>query len=220
MRHVAPRSPIFCATAVLLLLLALDMVRPRTAYACYCFKSSPGEAFVGADVVFVGTVAKITQASDTDVGSLRGSNMLSGSFVGSMPGKVVQLEPISWWKGAKNPAVTPIVVNTGSGGGDCGVQFVEGQRWLVYASGRENLYTNICTRTRPLEYAKEDVARLGPGEPPLDRDTLAQVLQIDKSELERLDGATPYIRLAIASAISVGCLAGLLWLRRWRKRKV
>jgi hypothetical protein len=58
---------------------------------------------------------------------------------------------------------TTAEVVTGSGGGDCGYQFREGLRYLVYAfphhpSGK--LYTGICQRTRPLTAASEDLEYL------------------------------------------------------------
>jgi len=52
-----------------------------------------------------------------------------------------------------------VEIVTGMGGGDCGYNFEKGRKYLVYASewhGR--LYTGICSRTRPLNQADEDLA--------------------------------------------------------------
>lgn len=55
-----------------------------------------------------------------------------------------------------------VEVATGVGGGDCGYDFKNGQRYLVYAYQSERrLATNICTRTKPFVEANEDLAFLG-----------------------------------------------------------
>src|SRR5262249_61585991 len=49
------------------------------------------------------------------------------------------------------------------GGGDCGVGFKRGERYLVYAytNPQDNkLYTSICMRTRALSQAGEDLQYL------------------------------------------------------------
>jgi hypothetical protein len=53
-----------------------------------------------------------------------------------------------------------IEVRTGMGGGDCGYNFKLGERYLVYASfdAANGFYgTSICTRTRPVSDAGEDL---------------------------------------------------------------
>lgn len=54
---------------------------------------------------------------------------------------------------------TEVEVRTGTGGGDCGYHFETGQQYLVYAWTREDgtLSTSICSRTRPLSEAGEDL---------------------------------------------------------------
>jgi len=58
---------------------------------------------------------------------------------------------------------TEALVFTGWGGGDCGYPFRTGQQYLVYAYKDEKdgrLGTSICSRTRQLSEAKEDLAYL------------------------------------------------------------
>jgi hypothetical protein len=62
------------------------------------------------------------------------------------------------WKG---PVADTLVIRTGEGGGDCGFPFQVGAEYLVYASGKDALYTSICHRTRLLLAAKEDLEALG-----------------------------------------------------------
>lgn len=59
-----------------------------------------------------------------------------------------------------NVAGPEVEVVTGMGGGDCGYHFKEGERYLVYASRDARtgtLYAGICSRTRPLSEAAEDL---------------------------------------------------------------
>jgi hypothetical protein len=51
-------------------------------------------------------------------------------------------------------------VRTGSGGGDCGVAFKTGERYVVYASRHAQgwLRTSTCTRTRIVSQAADDLA--------------------------------------------------------------
>jgi hypothetical protein len=53
-------------------------------------------------------------------------------------------------------------VVTGMGGGDCGYKFEVGKRYVVYAwrSPEGRLSTGICSRTRPIEAADEDLKYL------------------------------------------------------------
>jgi len=58
------------------------------------------------------------------------------------------------------PGQTEVEIVTGLGGGDCGYAFQSGVDYFVYArkDGRGRLTTNICSRTRPLDQAEEDLA--------------------------------------------------------------
>ena len=86
-------------------------------------------------------------------------------------GKVVRIEKaeverratVEVEKNFKGAGGKTVVVNTGLGGGDCGYGFKEGQRYLIYAHGEPNaLSTNICTRTRHIDDAEQDLKELGP----------------------------------------------------------
>ena len=55
---------------------------------------------------------------------------------------------------------TSVEVTTGQGGGDCGFDFRTGEHYLVYANHLPQtgqLYTGICSRTRPLSEAEADL---------------------------------------------------------------
>jgi hypothetical protein len=52
-----------------------------------------------------------------------------------------------------------VVIETGMGGGDCGYGFERGRKYIVYASKKPGggLSTGICSPTRPVEDAEEEV---------------------------------------------------------------
>ena len=59
-----------------------------------------------------------------------------------------------------SPGQTEIEIVTGFGGGDCGYAFRTGAEYVVYAhlDAQRRLATGICSGTRPLEEAAEDIA--------------------------------------------------------------
>ncbi len=139
------------ATAVGLLIAG-----PTFVEACSCGEVPPAAAFATADAVFLARIDGATAWIDP------GSRLLPGRSV-----PCYRLRVLAAWKGVTSDHV---LVVTGRGGGDCGVEFGSGEVFLVYAtrSGRgDTLSANICSRTRAAEYAGEDWLALGP--PALDR---------------------------------------------------
>jgi hypothetical protein len=61
-----------------------------------------------------------------------------------------------------DPAQKEIEILTGMGGGDCGYSFHPGVDYVIYAykNSEGHLETGICSRTRPLTQAAEDIAYL------------------------------------------------------------
>ncbi len=137
---------------LILSLFAPFLTAEKVAYACSCIEpASPSESLEGATAVFSG---KVTQVSNTRFGN---QDFDSGA--------VIVLETIEYWKGA---AYKTAVIHTGLGGGDCGLGLVEGEEYLIYAYGQpDRLTSNICTRTRLLANASEDVAVFGAGRAPI-----------------------------------------------------
>jgi Carboxypeptidase regulatory-like domain len=131
------------AAAVVLLVAPLA----GKAHACSCVMSGPPcQAAWTADVVFSGTVRSIERVEDGPVEptfhSLRVTFSVDRGYINGPQGAVE--------------------VTTGSGGGDCGYRFAPGKRYLVYAWKRppSGLTTGICSRTRPIEEADEDIKYL------------------------------------------------------------
>ena len=134
-----------------LLLLALALLLPallaREARACSCMfgGSSPCQEFWRTDVVFAGLVVGESEFTQ-DEGAYKHTRRLV-RFAVEQPLRGIEAAEVE--------------VATGWGGSDCGYQFRRGQRYVVYADRGEKdgrLYTGICTRTRTLEEAAEDLA--------------------------------------------------------------
>ncbi|HXW06711.1 MAG TPA: hypothetical protein VD833_15855 [Vicinamibacterales bacterium] len=129
------------AAASLLGLLADD------ARACSCPRSGPPcQATWSADVVFLGTVRSIEEVPHETLGS-RYTELLVSFDVD---------------RGIVNATTGRLDVVTGRGGGSCGYAFKAGRRYLVYAwkGPGGGLSTGICSRTRPVEDAEEDLRYL------------------------------------------------------------
>lgn len=68
----------------------------------------------------------------------------------------IYFEVLEAFTGVKKGA--RVTIHSGKGGGDCGYWFEHGETYLIYAGGNEEkLGTSICTKTRPLEKAAEDL---------------------------------------------------------------
>jgi uncharacterized GH25 family protein len=142
-KHVkADRSRVLAIAAVLVILTGVV----KSADACSCFPAGPPcQNYFAVDAVFVGTVQTIRpieQPRDS------GPPIVSRSvaFTVERAYRAVQ--------GAT------VEVETGMGGGDCGYPFKPGGRYLVYAyrtKGRAPLATGICTRTRAIAEAADDL---------------------------------------------------------------
>lgn len=116
----------------------------NSALACSCAPPGPPkESLDQSTAVFSGKVTAVEK---------------EGPF-----GLIVTFAVDSAWKGV---AEKTIKVGTASNDAMCGYSFEKGKSYLVYASvapGAKKLQTNICSRTRSLDDAKEDLAALGEG---------------------------------------------------------
>lgn len=113
--------------------------------ACQCAGSAaPCQAYWKTDVVFVGTV----------VGSTK---FITGKGDYKSEQRLVRFNVVEAFRGVQTAQAEVI---TGWGGGDCGYGFESGQSYIVYAYRSEKdkrLYTSICSRTRSLAEASEDL---------------------------------------------------------------
>jgi Carboxypeptidase regulatory-like domain/Tissue inhibitor of metalloproteinase len=128
--------------------LIVFLVVPREIHACSCAGSgSPCEAYGKASAVFTGIVTGgsliLIKDGDEEYQQQKVSFAIEESFRGV--------------EGAQTEVIT------GLGDSDCGFDFERGKRYLVYAYRSEQdkrLYTSICSRTRALSEANEDLKYL------------------------------------------------------------
>jgi len=117
---------------------------PCTAYACSCLPpGAPDVELNRSTAVFAGRVASITPVNRGGVG----------------PQLQVGFDVSQSWKG---PAAASIEVLTSESSASCGVTFTQGSEYVVYANDAEGfLNTSLCSRTRAVADADEDLAALG-----------------------------------------------------------
>ena len=145
-----PRRLILLVAGSALLLAPLLTIQLATgagrAHACSCHPNPPPlEALNGSAAVFSGKVVS------------------SGTFSFEHYWSV-EIEVDTVWKG---PVTSTTFVYT-TYGPTCGYEWFErGKDFLVYAyegyESDETLYASLCSRTRPFEYAEEDLQELGDG---------------------------------------------------------
>jgi hypothetical protein len=143
------------ASLVLTSLGLLVLYPPKCVHACSCVlhpgsqKEIAERALSSSDAVFSGEVVDLQNI---------------GMFG---PRDTVTLRVSEVWKGTDQRTLE---VRTPSQGSACGYAFKEGQEYLVYAYGKQDLKVDACGETKQLSKADEDLAVLGNGEKPTDGD--------------------------------------------------
>jgi hypothetical protein len=135
------------------------------AYACSCMGSGPPcQELARSNAVFTGKVIDITEPLVGEPSKVfprssrrerRDRELASAAY----PRRRVRFEIREVMAGL--PAgQKEIEIVTGMGGGDCGYEFRWDEEYVVYAyqNPQRRLETGICTRTRPLSEAAEDLA--------------------------------------------------------------
>jgi hypothetical protein len=116
-------------------------VSVQEARACTCAPPPPpAPAFAAADAVFSGKV-------------------VSFAFVGDGSARLAKTALSKIWKGERGAASE---ILTAPHSAACGYDFQVDETYLIYAYRADDgkLYTNICTRTRPVRAAAEDLKYL------------------------------------------------------------
>jgi hypothetical protein len=130
----------------LVMIAALTVAAESEAFACSCMMSGPPcQAAWTADVVFAGTVASMSPIDDESLGAPYQSMLVKFNVE----------------RGFVNATAGPVEIVTGMSS-SCGYSFKAGGKYLVYASKTESsrLTTSICSRTRPIAEAQEDLRYL------------------------------------------------------------
>ena len=130
---------------VLLIIGLWIILQPGRSYACSCIEpGSPTEALERSAAVFAGRVV-----------SMEVSRVLKS---GTDP-VAVEFNVKTIWKG---PADRTIRLTTPVFEASCGYSFNIGVEYLVYS--RNGSEVSLCSRTKPLWEARDDVAELGQGQ--------------------------------------------------------
>ena len=113
------------------------------ASACSCMRLTPAEGLSSSQAVFTGEVVSVEKNETTKFGGLEAT---------------LRVEDV--WKGDIGAQV---VVHTAASSAACGYNFVVGTKYLVYAYTDETdpMRVSLCSRTAPVENAKEDLDSLG-----------------------------------------------------------
>src|SRR5436190_7000304 len=149
MPHAA-RTCARAATAVAL--IASVLLTCERAFACSCVDRTPAEAYAQAVSVFEGHVLEIAEPPPGAEGAAAVIK--------------VRLAVVRSWKGMEQEQVE---VTTANNSARCGFAFAADQNYLVYAaSAASGLSVSLCSRTRPIDQAGEDLAVIGMGATPVD----------------------------------------------------
>lgn len=126
--------------------MLLTFFAPASAWACSCSGPMPR---CEAAAVFAGTVTEIIEETNPTRASFWRIRRQVVHF------KITE-QLLDLTSGKEE-----IEIETGMGGGDCGYRFEKDLSYVVYASrmrdGKGKLVTTICSRTKPLAQAKEDL---------------------------------------------------------------
>jgi hypothetical protein len=120
----------------------------KDADACSCRESKPPCGGINkTSIVFSGEVLDVTVHPEERTEAFK-DNM---PFIG-VKAQVKVLEAFS------NLTAKNLIVETGTGGGDCGFDFKAGEKYLIYAyEFKGRIITTICSRTKALSKAQNDV---------------------------------------------------------------
>jgi hypothetical protein len=132
----------------LLVLFTPLMLSPDAILACSCLPTkSTAQELEQSTAVFSGKVIQIKRRKQAE-------NIFASVEVTFRVEKA--------WKGLKRKTIT---VYTSSNSASCGYSFRVNQTYLVYANGNDEdkLSTGICSRTKRIKDAREDLKELGKG---------------------------------------------------------
>ena len=128
------------------------VIFPAQARACSCVQMSPADALAASVAVFEAKVTAIAPGPAPPAFQARSLR--------------VTLRVTRGWKGLDQEEV--LTVHTAGNGALCGYAFEVGQSYLVYAHGElADLTVSLCSRTRPMADAEQDLKELGLGVVPV-----------------------------------------------------
>ena len=146
---------------ILFVSIALVAMSINSTNVSRCFiPGSPKQGLEGATAVFAGKVVGREYVPET---------LASGQVIERLVTKIAVQRV---WKGDISTEVimhtkTTLMPNGMTGFMDEDFDFDDGSEYFIYALGDlDHLYTNVCTRTRNLINARDDLKQLGKGRGP------------------------------------------------------
>ena len=132
-----------------------DRIKPNVAdwYEAGYYQRSPRQELEASDAVFIGVVTRVQRFEKTR----KNMNRMTVTQI-----YVVHFTPKRFWKGSRSASIQ--VESPDPEYDDCGIDFVSGEEYLVYAAGSDKLTTDRCRRTKVASQAAEDLSVLGQGE--------------------------------------------------------
>lgn len=133
----------------------LIVLQGNLANACSCLRTTPQQSLSNSQAVFAGRVIDVIQPNPVETQNSRRRPTSNPEEI-----KVV-FEVSQVWKGGRKARLMVMTSNSSAG---CGYSFQKGEEYLVYASRQASrLTTGLCSGTKPLSTASEDLAVLGQG---------------------------------------------------------
>jgi hypothetical protein len=176
----------------------LSLAGSSRAWACSCAEPlDPALAVEGADVVFEGRATQAV-ALQADLGL--------GDYLGA---RRFQFEVTRYFKGQLGPQLSVFTVDQSSA---CGRAYGLDEPHVVYARYTESglLSDFLCSRSRPVASAENDLELLGAGvapDPGVADDTASGVPAAEGSDLERIPVAGGAPAAGCAASLSLGAAA-------------
>ena len=168
-------------------------------YACSCVvPGTPSEELANSALVFAGSAVAVREDQP-----FLGINRLPANGLTTVEFKVDTV-----WKGNIMETMT---LQTARYGASCGFTFVEGEEYIVYSHDGKTV--SLCSRTRSLRDAQEDLAALGEGKP-AGANFNGVTPETPTSETGSGCGISPGGSLASADGALVVLLAGLMLYRQ------
>src|SRR5262249_12923184 len=146
-------------TRLLLILISL-LAFEGAVWACTCGgNDGPATARRSATAVFLGTAVERSPRTRKEEVTISSGKNAGKKEVLEFEGYSFTFEIGEAFKGIKGKSVK---IATDADGGSCGYYFEVGKEYLVYAYGasEDSLGTSICSRTRPVSNAQDDLAQL------------------------------------------------------------
>jgi hypothetical protein len=135
--------------ALIAIAIAMLPCLADSARGCSCVGPQPPcQAYGAASAVFVGVVTQISKTS---------MKLGEGETARAYPQRLIRFSLEQAFRGVEGKEAEIV---TRFGGGDCGFEFKQGERYIVYAhrnTSDNSLVTGICSRTRLLAESTEDL---------------------------------------------------------------